>query len=285
MARMGLGILWCGWFAAFACTEANPAYEPDGGGDAEVADTDGTVPDIGDGDARDDARPDDGAGEVPDVLPDDGGDEGRDAPPDDAADVPDVTETGPICGDGVVDTGEECDDSSGFCAGCALTAPAGWTRCTDAEGNVAFFAVEAWAGDHTQLDYRDRCRAVLDALAPVGFADEGLAAIYDANLWACVEPLLATGTQYWIGLSQDMAATDYAEPDGGWYWQGWDGTSWEDIAPFDPANGFITGSFDNGGGTGTGDCTRLQSGGGGWSAMDYSCTTATNWSGVCMLRY
>jgi hypothetical protein len=189
------------------------------------------------------------------------------------------------CGDAVVDTGEECENSSLFCAACALTAPAGWLRCTDAAGNVAVFRVETWAGTHTANAFRDRCVALVEAESPVDFAYYGLGVFYDRSLWDCVLPSLAAGTSYWCGLAQDTGAADYVEPDHGWYWRGYDGTAWIDAAPFDPANGFITGDFNNAGGGPNVECTRLTSGMFGWTAGDYSCTTAAAYSGICMIRF
>jgi len=187
------------------------------------------------------------------------------------------------CGDSVIDAGEECDDASGFCAACVLGGPAGWVRCTDAAGNVALFFVETWAGTHTAAEFRDHCRAMVEGLGPEDFAYYGLGVFYDQDLWDCVSPSLVGGTQYWLGLSQDTTAGDYAEPAGGWYWTGYDGSGWIDAAPFDPGNGYVGGSFDNGPAPNA-ECSRLN-GAGGWNALDYSCTTATDYSGICMIRF
>ncbi|MBI5489402.1 MAG: hypothetical protein HY905_18865 [Deltaproteobacteria bacterium] len=190
------------------------------------------------------------------------------------------------CGDGVVDSAEECDDASGFCATCALAPPTGWVECADALGNPAVFLVTDWPGNHDAIDWRDHCQSLIDALSPVGYAFEGLGAFYDQNLWDCVSPSLVGGTNYYEGLTQDPASSDYAEPAGGWYWNAWNGTAWTNVAPYDAANTWMGEAFDDGGGTGgDAECTRLTGGPGTWTASDYSCTTNNNWSGICMIRY
>ena len=274
---MLLGLL--GLVLVAGCTGANPYYDP-GDAEPEGADTDGNTPDA-DVDGRvDDGRVDDGT--TDDAVRDDGAtDEAADEGA--AEDVADEV-SGPVCGNGIVETGEECDDTSGFCTGCALGGPAGWVRCTDAAGNVALFYIDDWPGNHTAEEFRDHCRTMVEDETPEDYAYYGLGVFYDQDLWDCIRSSLVVGTEYWLGLSQDTTATDYAEPAGGWYWTGYDGTGWIDAAAFDPDNGYIGGSLDNGPAPNA-ECTRLQGGAGGWNALDYSCTTATAYSGICMIRF
>jgi hypothetical protein len=164
--------------------------------------------------------------------------------------------------------------------------PAGWTRCTDAAGNVAWFLLDTWGGGtHNALQYRDRCRTLVEALGTTGWDYYGLGVFYDQNLWDCVRPTLAGGTQYYVGLMQDTGAADFAEPAGGWYWVGYDGTAWVDQVPYDAANTYLNENLNDTGGGADVECVRLTGGMGGWSADDYACSSATNWSGICMIRF
>jgi hypothetical protein len=275
---------------AAGCTSANPYYHEPGDGAADIGDGGGDTPPPADG--RDEASPpaDDGGGEIAPADDGSGGDADDvvdaedDGPPDGVGDVV-VEADGGVCGDGRVDPGEECDDASEFCVACALATPAGWVRCTDAAGHPAFFLLETWAGNHTALEFRDHCQALVEGMSPAGFAFYGLGLFYDEDLWNCVLPSLDEGTQYWTGASQDRAATDYGEPDAGWYWTGYDGAGWADVTPYDDANTYLAESFNDAGGTGNVDCARIQHGWGGWSLPDYSCTTTEAWSGICMIRF
>jgi hypothetical protein len=288
------GVLLALWIAG--CTESNPYYVPP---DAEDVPGDGLgdVPpgDDGTGDAD---TPREDAGETPpDVPPDvppDTTDVPVDSPVDSPVDVPvdvppDVPPDAPpdvvLCGNGAVDPGEECDDTSAFCVDCDLAPPADWVECTDAAGHPVFFLVDGWPGNHSADDWRDRCRTTVEGLSPVGYEAYGLAAFYDQALWDCIVGALDTDSEYWIGSRQNREASDYAEPDGGWYWNAWDGTAWTDLAPLDPAAAWLGGAFDGTGGWGDADCARLQSDGTTWTMMDYSCTSDARIEGICMVRY
>jgi hypothetical protein len=126
---------------------------------------------------------------------------------------------------------------------------------------------------------------MVEGFSPDDFAFYGLATFYDSDLWDCVEPHLDDWTSYYIGLEQDPSASDYSEPDGGWYWTAWDGTGWSHVDPFDHSSSYLAGSFDNGGGGGTAECGRIQQGGGSWTYLDYSCSSPQAWDGICMIRF
>lgn len=243
--------------------------------DTDPGDTSGDLGDVGD--VPDDTDPGD--------TPEDPGDVPDDPTTDDAGpgDPPVDTPTdGSLCGNGTVDTGEECDDSSDFCVDCALVAPTGWVECTDSAGNPAFFLIEDWTGAHTATEFRDHCRTTVEGFSPDDFAFYGLATFYDQDLWDCVEPLLDDSMSYYIGLEQDPGAS---EPDGGWYWNAWDGSGWSHVDPFDLTSSYLGGSFDDGGGSAPISCGRMREGGGAWTFMDYSCDSAQDWDGICMIRF
>ncbi|MBW2262680.1 MAG: hypothetical protein JRG91_11955 [Deltaproteobacteria bacterium] len=242
----------------------------DGGPDADDPASEGL-------DAPGDPDPDAGDPSISDPDPD----------ADDAAEdtvTGDPTSDGSGCGNGTVDTGEECDDDSDFCVDCALTAPSGWVECTDSAGNPAFLFIEDWAGTHTQGEFADHCETMIEDMSPEDFAHYGLAVLSDGDIWDCIRPELGAGP-YYVGLFQDTSASDYGEPDGGWYWMADDGSGRTDVDPFDGSSGPVPGSFDNGGGGGNVECGRLQSGGGGWSFSDYSCDASMDWDGICMIQY
>jgi len=241
----------------------------DTGQDVDAGDTASDLSDpAGDPDLTGDTEPSDPAGE--DVTADPSEDEPT---------------SEPVCGDGTVDPGEDCDDSSDFCVDCALVAPTGWFECTDSLGNPVFYLLEDWTGTHTAGEMRDHCVSLVEGLSPSGYDYYGLAVFHEEILWTCVEPHLVPGTSYYVGLFQDTTAIDYAEPDGGWYWTAYDGSGWIQVDAFDPANTYLPGGFDNGGGGANPECGRIASGMGGWSFMDYSCDTPMDWDGICMITF
>lgn len=277
------------WLAG--CTESNPFYVPPDAGDVP-GDGIGDVPIEADGGDADAPREDGADADAPPA--DDAGDVAVDAPVDVPVDVPvdtpvdapvDAPPDGPACGNGVVESGEECDDDSSFCVTCALEPPAGWVECRDAAGNPTFFLIDSWPGNHSADEWRDRCLATIDGLGPVGHDLAGLALFYDQDLWDCVSGSLDTTTAYWVGARQDRGAGDYAEPGGGWYWNAWDGTAWINEAPIDAGAAWLGATYDNMGGTGEADCARLTRSGGNWIVADYSCTSNARIDGICMVRY
>lgn len=191
----------------------------------------------------------------------------------------------PICGDGVTDSGEDCDDASGFCTDCSLVLPSGWIECTDSAGNTAFLFILTIPGNRPWADFRDQCVSEIEAYSPEDFEFYGLAVFSDEDIWDCIEPSLNDFADYFVGLAQDTTAGDYSEPDGGWYWTAYNGTDWVSVAPFDPDNGFLDGSFDNGGGGGSVECGRITNFLGNWEFSDYSCTASTGWDGICMIQF
>jgi len=194
----------------------------------------------------------------------------------------DEPETGPFCGDGRVDPGEECDDGSSLCVDCMLIPPVGWRRCSGSSGAVSFYFIENWEGVHTYAAMRDRCRDLAAALNPADFAFYGLAVFTDAAVWDCVDDVLLPDGQYYIGLVQ---RPDGAEPDGGWVWTGFDGTSWIEVAPWVPGDTFFASSIDGTCGVGEVDCGRLLIDVGVWSFWDYGCDSEEAWSGICMIQF
>jgi len=198
--------------------------------------------------------------------------------------------TDPSCGDGVRDSGEACDEASGFCTGgCELQAPEGWTGCTTSDGSPVFLLVEAWSGDHMWTEFRDHCREVIEAENPVGYDFLGLVVLSDQNVWECLLPLLSTSYQYFIGLAQDRSVTDYVEPDGGWYWNAWTGSAWENIEAFAGPEWFIAYEMDNDGATNAeeADCMRLRyiSASLEYNSSDCDCAEIVPWRGVCMIQF
>ena len=207
-----------------------------------------------------------------------------DVTPDSAVEDPAVEETppAPFCGDGTVDIGEECDDSSTLCVGCVLTPPAGWARCTDSAGNIFFWFIEDWAGVHTWQAMRDQCLSIIQAMAPQNASIYGLAVFSDRAVWDCISPNLDTGKQYYIGLSQ---RSDGTEPDGGWVWTVYDGAGWAELGPLECATSPFVCIMDDGCGVGDVDCGRIQNDGSGWSFWDYGCASEEDWDGICMILF
>ena len=107
----------------------------------------------------------------------------------------------------------------------------------------------------------------------------------DEQVWNCIRPHLNPSGSYFVGLRQDRGAGDYSEPDGGWYWTGYDGDGWINVTGFDHDNTFLSGFFDNTGGTGEADCGRIFRSGASWVFTDYSCGDALAWVGICMIQF
>jgi hypothetical protein len=196
----------------------------------------------------------------------------------------------PSCGDGVTDSGEECDAESGFCSDdCYLQAPEGWESCTASDGSPVFLLAATWPGSHTWIDFRDHCKDLTDAESPVGYDFLGLAVLSDENVWECLLPLLSASYQYFIGLAQDRGATDYAEPDGGWYWTAWTGSAWENIESFDTSAWFLDNVLDDSGPSSIppADCMRLEYETAllEFAGQDCDCDVAFFWRGVCMIQF
>jgi hypothetical protein len=245
-----------------ASTDAVPEHHGDSDG---TPPPDGTSPDGEDGHA-----------EAPDSI-------GPDTEPTDPAGPDaDEPEREPFCGDGNVAPGEECDDASSMCVDCMLIPPAGWRRCTDSAGNVVFFLLEDWAGIHSQYDMAEHCRQIIEALAPEGFRDYGLAVLSDEAVWHCIEAALDSARQYYIGLAQ---RADGAEPAGGWVWGAWNGAAWVEVGSCDFGTWFIPSSIDGTCGTGEVDCGRIMNDGSGWTFWDYGCDSEEDWDGICMIRF
>ncbi|MFH1434178.1 MAG: hypothetical protein ABIJ56_00545 [Pseudomonadota bacterium] len=249
--------------------DARPDREEDAGGDTASDRGDTTTGDpitldsTGDGPAADAPDPELTPDPVPDPVPE--------------------LEPEPFCGDGNLDPGEECDDSSELCVDCRLTPPAGIFRCDDALGNIYFWFFADWDGNYTWGQMREHCRNLIEEAPTTSFAWYGLAVLTDEALWSCIRPQLDTGRQYLIGLNQ---RPDGAEPDGGWVWTGYNGDSWFEVAPFDLANDFLAYIFDNGCGEGEADCGRVayDAAAGTWNFWDYGCDSSEGWVGVCMAQ-
>jgi hypothetical protein len=194
----------------------------------------------------------------------------------------DEPETGPYCGDGRVDAGEECDDGSSLCIDCMLIPPTGWRRCNGSSGDVSFYFIEDWPGIHTWAAMRDRCRDLAEALNPLEFSFYGLAVFTDAAVWDCVDDVLLPDGQYYIGLVQ---RPDGLEPDGGWVWIGYDGADWVELAPWVPGDSFFPSYIDGTCGEGEVDCGRFMIDLGEWSFWDYGCDSQEEWDGICMIQF
>jgi len=263
--------------------EADAGHVPDG--DARPSDstdvsTDAVPEHHGDPDGT---PPPDGADGYAETTDHVGPDAGPDDSPGPDADVPESEpETEPLCGDGNVDPGEECDDGSSLCVDCMLIPPAGWRRCTDADGNVVFFLLEDWAGVHSQSDMAVHCGQIIEALAPEGFLDYGLAVLTDESVWACIRAALDASRQYYIGLAQQAGGD---EPAGGWVWVAHDGTAWVEVGACDFSSWFFPSVVDNAAGEGEADCGRIAHDGARWNFWDYGCDAEEDWDGICMIRF
>jgi hypothetical protein len=283
-----LAVSACEWGFLGPSEDAGPAdtldavdgredVQADGDGwDGEPIDGDGRDPDGPDPDAGDPDGPDPDVGD-----PDVGDPEAQD---------PDVVEPElPVCGNGAVEAGEECDDGSAFCVGCALTAPAGWTMCTDGAGRKLFFTIDTTAGAVTWQEARDRCKTTIDGMAPVGYLFYGLAVFEDEAVFTCVTASLDAASMYYIGLYQDTTAPDYnepADPSSGWYWTAWNGSAWTNRSSFAAAAAYLDSDLNNVGGSGVNvECGRMVWVGAGWQFQDYPCGEAMGWLGICMVQF
>lgn len=185
----------------------------------------------------------------------------------------------PSCGNGVVESGEECDFSSDFCVSCHFAAPADWTSCTDSSGNRVFFRIFDPGSNQTWAQARDFCVTTITGLAARDYDYIGLAWFTDSSICTCIGPLL-TGGPYFIGLFQDPGGS---EPAGGWYWTASpDGTTWSNVGGFTSGSPCIYGSFDNAGGSDPVDCGRLTPP---VTFSDYGCDTPADWDPICMVQF
>jgi len=265
----------------------DPGRDDDGGGDdpVDLPSEPDLPPDVTPDPVPDPTEDPDAVEDVPvdtpvDTPPDD--DPVEDAPPD-----PVEEDAAPGCGNGVVETGEECDNASDFCSdACEFVLPDGWVECTATAGSTAFLFLEDWSGRHTWAEFLAHCEDLIEAYNPEDFDFYGLAVFTDEAIWDCIESSLSTWGNYYIGLYQDPAASDFSEPDGGWYWIANDGSGDTNLAPYDPDNGFLPASMDDAGGSGSADCGRLtHSVMTGWQFSDYGCNSTESWDGVCMIQF
>jgi hypothetical protein len=195
----------------------------------------------------------------------------------------DVAEPPPVCGNGIVEIGEECDDTSGFCAGCVLTAPTEeWTECTDSGGHKAFLLAGNCTG-RSYDSYRNYCKSIVEGFSPVGYRFYGLAVFFDESIWDCIRVSLDTSANYIIGLFQDPTG---AEPNGGWYWEAWDGTSWINVADLDTDMTYIGLRLDDLGFGLSIDCGSVGFAGSQWTFEDNPCgSLGWNINCICMIQY
>ena len=184
------------------------------------------------------------------------------------------------CGDGVVDTGEACDNTTSFCdSSCNIVCPSGWTTCTGATGTACLQIVD-WSGNHNWEEFRDHCAEIIAGMSPVDYEYYGLAVFSDSAIWDCIRSSLSTSVEYFIGLYQyDTSGRN----DEGWCWYAYkqSDSSWGCVDTFVDGNP-IDGSFDNAGGGGHVECGRVNSSG---TFYDYSCTSQQPWDGICMIQF
>ena len=268
----------CEWGFLGPSEDAGPVDTPDAVDGREDVQADG---DGGDG------EPVDGDDPEPDVGDPDGPDPDVGEP--DAEDPETVEPELPVCGNGAVEAGEECDDVSAFCVSCVLTAPAGWAMCMDGAGRKLFVTIDSTAGAVNWQQARDRCKTTIDGMTPVGFRSYGLAVFEEEAVFACVTALLDAASMYYIGLYQDTTASDYNEPldpSSAWYWTAWNGSAWTNLSSYAAAMAYLRPNLNNAGGSGINvECGRMVSVFGTWEFQDYPCGEAQNWLGICMVQF
>ena len=202
------------------CVEGSCVPVPDADvardvGPPRDADRDGGGPDAdhddGSTDAEVDTGPTCGNGRLESPEECDDGDENSDV----LADACREDCTRARCGDDVIDSGEQCDGEGLLCdESCHVSPPDSWSACQDSAGRWALFFVESALSVLSWSDAQDWCVTTIESLSPRGASYYGLAVIHDDALWACLEPRLETGleAQHWVGLHQDP---DQDEPPGG----------------------------------------------------------------------
>jgi hypothetical protein len=184
------------------------------------------------------------------------------------------------CGNGVVESGEECDFSSDFCVSCHFAAPSGWTSCTDSSGNHVYVRTFNPGSNQTWAQARDYCATTITGLNAQNYDYLGLVWFTDANICTCVGPLLSTSRQYYIGLVQSSSGS---EPSGGWYWTASpDGSTWSNVGNFTSGTPCILGDLNNAGGSGQVDCGRLSPP---RTFSDYGCDSSSDWDPICMVQF
>lgn len=187
------------------------------------------------------------------------------------------------CGDGFVHSGvEECDDLSEFCdhTTCEFKCPQHWIKCATSDGSYACLLVEDWGGNHNFNDFEHHCIDLANSHGPSGYRYVGLAVINDSAIWDCTQPYLVSGRSYWIGLRE-------VGGDGNWRWvASTDGSYLTDVIGAHSSSGPVSIEDDNCCGTPPIECGRIvQWDSSGCLFKDYSCMDNQRWSGICMIRF
>ncbi len=113
-------------------------------------------------------------------------------------------EMGLLCGNGAVESSEECDNNTVFCSSCEIACPSEWVLCRGSRG-PACLLIEKWSGIHTREEFRNHSHDIISGLSPVDFEFYGLSVFDDSAIWNCIRPSLDTSRNYWVGLRQDLA--------------------------------------------------------------------------------